>query len=131
MHVKKGDKVVITTGKDNGLDGEIIEVDRKKNRVKVQRRNMIVKHRRPNPLTGEEGARIDVEGWIDVSNVSLYSEQAEGPVRTQKRWVGKGNELFDSLKAAKESFGDSAPDRIQKVRFAPKTGETFDAIGGE
>lgn len=126
MHVKKGDKVVITAGKDSGYNGEILEIDLKKGRVKVQRRNMIVKHRRPNPLTGEEGARIDMEGWIDSSNVSLYSEKLDGPVRTQKRWVGKGNELFESQNAAAESFGADAPARISKVRYAVKTGEIFE-----
>lgn len=130
MHVRKGDKVVITAGKDNGLDGEILAIDLKHGRVKVERRNMIVKHKRSNPLTGEEGARIDQEGWIDVSNVSLFSEKLQGPVRTQKRWVGKNQELFESYKAAAESLGGSA-DTIRKVRFAPKTGETFDALGGE
>ena len=131
MHVKKGDKVVITAGKDSGYDGEIIQIDRKHGRVKVQRRNMIVKHRRPNPLTGEEGARVDLEGWIDVSNVSLYSEKADGPVRTQKRWVGKGSELFENEAAARDSFGSDQPKRINKVRYAVKTGEVFDSLAGE
>lgn len=131
MHVKKGDRVVITAGKDRDFDGEVIAIDRKHGRVKVERRNMIVKHRRPNPLTGEEGARIDTEGWINASNVSLYSEKLEGPVRTQKRWVGDGKELFESEQAARESFGGDAPERIRKVRIAVKTGEVFDSLTGE
>jgi large subunit ribosomal protein L24 len=128
MHVKKGDQVVLTTGKDVGLTGEVIAVDRDKNRVKVQRRNMIVKHQRPNPLTGAEGARIEVEGWIDASNVSLYSAQLDGPTRTRKKFVGASGELFDQYKAALDSFGEDAPERIRKIRVSPKTGERFDEI---
>lgn len=131
MHVKKGDKVVITAGKEKGHKGEIIAIDLKHNRVKVERRNMITKHKRPNVLTGEEGARIEKENWIAVSNVSLYSEKADGPVRTQMRFVGKGGNLFTTQGAAKESFGADAPDKIRKVRFSPKTEEVFDSVTGD
>jgi large subunit ribosomal protein L24 len=131
MHVKKNDKVVILTGKDRMLTGEIIAVDRAKSRVKVARRNMIVKHRKPNPITGESGARIDTENWIHASNVSLYSTVGEDddqrivPVRTNARWKGFGGEVFETREAAEASFGDK-PSRVQKVRFAKKTGEVFD-----
>ena len=130
MHIRVGDKVVVTTGKDAGERGEVITIDRNKNRVKVTRRNMMVKHRRPNPLTGAEGARIEVEAWIHASNVALYSEKADGAVRTQARFVGKGGDLFATKHEAVTSFGKDAPAAIQKVRFAPKTGETFDKNEG-
>lgn len=128
MHVKKGDKVIITAGKDRGLVGEVLTVDPEKNRVKVHRGNMVVKHQRPNPLTGQEGARIEKEGWIHASNVSLYSEEREGPVRTQIRFVGEGGDLYADRKEAVESFGSETPERIQKVRYSPKTEEVFDEI---
>jgi large subunit ribosomal protein L24 len=130
MHVKKGDNVIITAGKDRGLVGEVLTVDKAKSRVKVHRASMVVKHQRPNPLTGQEGARIEQEGWLHVSNVSLYSEKLEGPVRTQARFVGKGGELFADRKAAVESFGSDKPERLEKVRFSPKTEEVFDEIAG-
>lgn len=128
MHVKKGDEVVILAGKDRGLRGEVLAVDPKKGRVKVARRNMVVKHRKPNPLTGESGARVEEENWIHASNVGLYSEERDGPVRTGKKFVGAGGELFDSKQEAAESFGDEQPDRIQKVRVGKQTGEVFDEI---
>ncbi|MBA2662487.1 MAG: 50S ribosomal protein L24 [Bradymonadaceae bacterium] len=126
MHVKKNDKVIILTGKDRNLTGEIIDIDLKKGRVKVARRNMIVKHKKPSPTTGEAGARIDQENWINASNVALFSEKTEGPVRTSARWKGKGGELFASRKDAALSFGQDAPERITKVRYAKKTEEVFD-----
>lgn len=130
MHVKKGDQVVVTSGKDVGLTGEVMAVDQDKNRVKVQRRNMIVKHQKPNPLTGEEGARIEVEGWMHASNVSLYSAELDGPTRTRKMFVGAGGDLFDDRKAAVQSFGADAPSKIRKVRQSSKTGEVFDEMEG-
>lgn len=131
MHVKKNDKVIILTGKDRGLTGEIIAVDRGKERVKVARRNMIVKHRKPNPITGESGARIDTENWIHSSNVSLYSTVEEGDerrhvaVRTTARYMGFNGEIFETKEAALASFEDKPP-RVKKVRFAKKTGEVFE-----
>lgn len=126
MHVKKNDKVIILTGKDRRLTGEIIDVDRKGGRVKVARRNMITKHRKPNPISGESGARVELESWIDASNVALFSEETGGAVRTQKRWQGQGGDLFESRAAAANSFSGEVPDRIKKVRFSPKTGEIFE-----
>lgn len=125
MHVKKGDKVIILTGKDRSETGEILAVDIKKERVKVARRNMIIKHQRPNPITGAEGARVEKENWIHVSNVALYSEKSGGAVRTSARWEGKDSQLFESKHAAEASFGAQVPERIKKVRFAKKTGEVF------
>lgn len=127
MHVKMEDKVYILTGKDKGMTGEIIAIDRDKNRVKVSRRNMVVKHRKPNQFLGQEGARVEQENWLNASNVALYSEQEQGPVRIAKRFVGNGGELFENKQDAINSF-EKAPYRIQKVRVAKKTGEVFDEI---
>lgn len=126
MHVKKNDKVIILTGKDRELTGEIIAVDREKGRVKVARRNMMVKHRKPNPITGDSGARIESENWIDASNVALYSEKLERGVRTSKRWQGAGGELFESAKEALASLPEGSNVRVKKVRYAAKTGEVFE-----
>ena len=127
MHVKRGDTVIVTAGKDRGEKGEVLEIDHKRSRVKVHRRNMIKKHKRPNPLTGEAGSRVDMEGWIHSSNVSLYSKELEGPVRTKAQWVGQGGTLYGTRTEASGSF-DEAPAHIKKVRVATKTGEVFDKI---
>lgn len=126
MHVKKKDNVILLTGKDRGLRGEVLEVDPVKGRVKVARRNMVTKHRKPNPLTGESGARVEVEAWLHASNVALYSAERDGPVRTAKKFVGQGNSLHSTKEEALASFGDEAPARIQKVRVGKQTGEVFD-----
>lgn len=128
MHVKMNDKVILLTGKDRGQTGKVIAIDHDRGRVKVERRNMIVKHQRPNPLLGRDGARIDRENWLDASNVQIYSEELGRGVRTSARFVGKDSELFGTAAEALASFGEEAPARVQKVRFCAKTGEVFDEI---
>lgn len=131
MHVKLEDKVYITTGKDAGLTGEVIAIDRAKSRVKVSRRNMVKKHKKPNPMLNEEGAIIEKENWLHSSNVSLFVEKdgVNTPVRTGKRYVGQGQSLHATKAEAHASFGANAPARIQKVRVS-KDGTIFDEIKG-
>lgn len=138
MHVKAEDDVLILTGKDRGFTGEVIEADPEGGRVKVARRNMIVKHKQPNPILDEEGARIEREGWIDASNVALYVEEedADGeierkPVRVGYKFVGEGGELYDDKYQAKQSFGGEPPSVIRKVRVAKQTGDVLDSISAD
>lgn len=135
MHVKTDDDVLILAGKDRGFTGEVIEADPENGQVKVARRNMIVKHKQPNRITGEEGARIEREGWIDASNVALYVEEEDDegeperrPVRVGYKFVGKDGELYEDKHAAKDSFDDDPPAVIQKVRVAKQTGDVLDSV---
>ena len=128
MHVKMDDKVIILTGKDADETGKIIAIDNKHGRVKVERRNMVVKHKRPNALLEQEGARVEQENWIDVSNVGLYNEELGSHERTSNRFVGAGNELFESKFAARASFGDDTPSFIQKVRVGKRSGHVYDEL---
>ncbi len=135
MHVKTEDDVMILAGKDRGFTGEVIEADPENRQVKVARRNMIVKHKQPNQITGEEGTRVEQEGWIDASNVALYIEDEEDdgeverrPVRVGYKFVGADGDLFDQKHAAKESFEGEAPDVIHKIRVAKQTDDVLDPI---
>ncbi len=67
--IKKGDEVVIIAGKSKGGTGVVEKVDG--DRVIVTGQNMVTKHIKPNPMTGEEGGRIQKEASIHVSNVQL------------------------------------------------------------
>jgi large subunit ribosomal protein L24 len=128
MHVKSDDKVIIRAGKDKGFTGEVLDVDRDEGKVKVAGRNMIVQHTQPRPMLDEPGERVETEGWIDSSNVALYSEERDGPVRTGHQFVGDGGELYDTKKEAVESFDGQVPSPIQKVRVSKQTDEVFDEI---
>lgn len=125
MHVKTGDMVVLISGKEKGLKGRVLKVLREKNRVVVEGRNLIKRHLKPNPLIGREGGIIEREASIHASNVLLYSEKAGKGVRVQRRYVGADGSLFATREEAAKSF-DTAPARIQKVRFSAQTGERFE-----
>lgn len=128
MHVKKGDIVKIISGKERVLPpAEVLAVFPDENKVIVEGRNLMIRHVRGNALLGTESRKEEVEAKIHASNVQLWSEKLEKPVRTQARFVGKGGSLFTTEKEARESLGDAAA-RVRKVRFSPKSEETFDAI---
>jgi large subunit ribosomal protein L24 len=70
--IRKGDQVVVTTGKDKGKRGTVLRMlgDEK---VVVENVNIAKKHVRPNPMRGEQGGIIDKEMPLHVSNVALYN----------------------------------------------------------
>ena len=70
--LKKGTKVKIITGKDKNKDGEIIEVDRKKNRVKIKGINMVKKH--VKATKEKKGGIISKENFINISNLSIFEK---------------------------------------------------------
>ena len=77
MHVKKGDRVIVITGKDKGASGKVIETYPARNRVVVQGVNRIKKHTKPAPGTrsgGGAGGIVVQEAPIHASNVMLLVE---------------------------------------------------------
>jgi large subunit ribosomal protein L24 len=69
--LKKGDNVVVITGRDKGKRGEVTRVLAEK--VLVAGINQVKKHQRPNPMKGETGGIIDKDLPIHVSNVALFN----------------------------------------------------------
>lgn len=80
MHVKKGDTVVVISGKDKGKTGKVLTAMPKKDRVVVEGVNIVVKHQKPTQQM-QQGGRIEQEGSIHVSNVMLYSSKEKKGVR--------------------------------------------------
>ena len=70
LNVKKGDTVVVISGKDKGKQGKILAAMPEDQRVIVQNVNMITAHVKPRKQ-GETGGRIEHEGTINASNVML------------------------------------------------------------
>lgn len=68
MKLKKGDNVIVITGKDKGKKGKIVSVLVEKNKVVVEGINMMKKHQRPRK-SGEKGSVIDMAMPIHASNV--------------------------------------------------------------
>ena len=99
--LKKGDNVVVLSGRDKGKEGEILRVLPKENRAVVAGINMVVRHTRQSQ--NSQGGRIPKEASIDLSNIALIDPKDGGATRVGFR------------------FEDG-----KKVRFAKKSGETID-----
>ena len=106
--IRKGDQVVVTTGKEKGKRGAVLRV-LDSGKVLVEGVNRMKKHQRPNPVKGQTGGIIEKEMPLAVSNVMLVNPA-----------TGKGDRVgFKFL----EAQGGSA---ARKVRFFKSNGEVVD-----
>ena len=103
MHVKKGDKVQIISGREKGKIGEIIKSIPKESKVVVKGVNVKTKHVKPQQ-EGESGQIVTFEAPIHSSNVMLYSEKEKVASRFSYVFTEEG----------------------RKVRKLKKTGEIID-----
>ena len=71
MHVRKGDTVVVITGKEKGKRGRILRVLTDKERVVVERVNMVKRHTKPTQAN-PRGGILEKEGTIAMSNLALW-----------------------------------------------------------
>jgi large subunit ribosomal protein L24 len=102
MRIKKGDQVVVLTGRERGKSGEVIRVDRERNRVLVQGVNMVKRHERATQTS--PGGINQYEAMLHASNVSLIDPSSSKPTRVGYKTLDDG----------------------RKVRFAKRSGEVID-----
>jgi large subunit ribosomal protein L24 len=102
--IRKGDDVVVLTGKDKGRRGTILRVmdDAK---VLVEGINKVKKHAKPNPMAGTPGGILEKEMPIDVSNIALFNPASQKADRVGIKTLEDG----------------------RKVRFFKSNGEVVDA----
>ena len=84
MSIRKGDKVKVIAGKDNGKESRVLRVYPEKQRLVVEHVNMIKKHQRPTNKQ-PQGGILEVEGTIHVSNVMLLCPSCSQPTRIGRR----------------------------------------------
>ena len=82
MNLKKGAQVKVITGKDKGKTGEILEINRKLNKIKVKTINIIKRHLKPTKEN--KGGIISKESFIHQSNVKLLDRK-----KTEKKVATK------------------------------------------
>lgn len=99
--LKKGDTVVVLTGKDKGRKGSVLQVMPKDNRAVVSGVNVVKRHQRQTANT--EGGIIAKEAPIDLSNLALLDPKDSKPTRVGFRMEGD-----------------------RKVRFSKRSGEVID-----
>ncbi len=80
LHVKKGDTVLILSGKNRGKKGKVLEVSPKEGKVIVEKANMVTKHVKPR-RQGEPGGRIEAEGAIYACKVQVICPKCKNPTR--------------------------------------------------
>ena len=88
--IKKGDKVVVLSGRDKGRSGEVIEVRPADERALVRGVNVVKRHQRQTPQ--QEGGIISKEGAIHLSNLALADPKDGKPTRVGFKIVGEGHE---------------------------------------
>ena len=90
--IRKGDEVIVITGKDSGRRGAVIRVY-DDDRVLVENVNMVKKHQKPNPNAGVQGGIIEKEMPLDTSNVMLYNPVTKKGDRIGFRFLKDGTKV--------------------------------------
>lgn len=103
LKIKKGDHVVVITGKDKGKRGEVLKVLPAENRAIVKGVSLVRRHQRQT--ANEEGGIITKEAPIEISNIALEDPKDGSPTRVGYKFLKDG----------------------RKVRFARRSGEVIDA----
>ncbi len=101
--IRKGDKVIVISGRDKGKNGAVLKVLRSENRVLVQGVNMVKRHTRPSQVSA--GGILEKEAPLHISNVALVDPKEGGPTRIGAKFLEDG----------------------RKVRVARRSGEVVDA----
>ncbi|UCE76712.1 MAG: 50S ribosomal protein L24 [Gammaproteobacteria bacterium] len=91
--IRKGDDVVVRTGKDSGKRGTVLKVLADVGKVVVENVNLVKKHTKPNPQRGISGGIIEKEMPIDASNVMLYNPQTKKGDRVGFRILEDGRKV--------------------------------------
>jgi large subunit ribosomal protein L24 len=100
--IKKGDKVVVLTGRDKGRSGEVVQVMPEEERALVRGVNMVKRHQRQT--MNQEGGIISKEAPVHLSNLALADPKDGKPTRVGFRVLDDG----------------------RKVRFAKRSGDLID-----
>ena len=102
LKIKKGDKVIVISGKNKGATGEVLKIYPEKNRAMVRGINIAKKHTKPTQ--NDPGGIKEKEGTINISNIAFLEEGKNKPTRVGFKFLEDG----------------------RKVRFSKLTGEVID-----
>jgi large subunit ribosomal protein L24 len=103
--IRKGDKVIVLTGRDKGRSGEVIEVRTEEGRALVRGVNLVKRHQKQSAQ--QEGGIISKEAAVHLSNLALADPKDGRPTRIGFKFVGEG-------------------DNRRKVRVAKRSGVEID-----
>ena len=90
--IRKGDDVIVTTGKDKGKRGTVLRrVDDQ--HLLVEGVNRAKKHQKPNPMKGQTGGIVDIDMPIEISNVALFNPQTQKADRVGFKTLEDGRKV--------------------------------------
>ncbi len=92
MHVKKGDRVLVLSGKDKGKKGKVLEVLPAEGKVVVERVNVVKKHQKPTQKV-MQGGIVDIEAPFHASKVMVICNKCNQPTRTGRRRLEDGTRV--------------------------------------
>lgn len=138
--IKKGDTVVFIAGKEynrydsNGkrkpFSGQVIAVDPREGKVKVEGAAIVKRHRKPVPQLNREGGIIESEGWVNISNVALLDPETGKPTRiryevrdgVKVRVAKSGKVIGEKVRAGKTAKAEkpAADEKAEKKPAAKK-----------
>ena len=90
--IRKGDDVIVISGKDKGKRGTVLQV-RDDERIVVENINLAKKHVKPNPMKGEQGGIVEKEMPMHVSNVALYNPATDKADRVGYKTLEDGRKV--------------------------------------
>ena len=102
LKIKKGDKVIVISGKNKGAIGEVLKIIPEKNRAMVRGINIVKKHTKPTQ--NQPGGIKEIESTINISNIAFLEEEKNKPTRIGFKFLEDG----------------------RKVRYSKLTGEVVD-----
>lgn len=136
--IKKGDTVVFIAGKEynrydsNGkrkpFSGQVIAVDPRDGKVKVEGAMIIKKHQRPVPQMNREGGIIEKEAWVNISNIALLDPETGKPTRVRYeirdgkkvRVAKSGKVIGEKVRAEKSAKADKSEKAGKKEKKPAK-----------
>lgn len=92
IHVKKGDTVIVLSGKDKGKKGKVLAVSPAEQKVIVEGINMVTKHVKPRRM-GEPGGIVKAEGAMYASKVQLVCPRCGKPTRIGHKILADGSKV--------------------------------------
>jgi large subunit ribosomal protein L24 len=101
--IRKGDKVIVLTGRDKGRSGEVIEVRPVEGRALVRGINMVKRHQRQT--ANQEGGIISKEGTIHLSNLAIADPKSGKPTRVGFKVMKDGNRVRVAKRSGVEIDG--------------------------
>ena len=91
--IRKGDEVVVISGKDKGKRGVVLRVLTEEGKIIVENINMVKRHTKGNPQRGSAGGIIEKEMPLDVSNVALWNSVLKKPDKVGYRFLEDGRKV--------------------------------------